>query len=87
MYALLALLNAPTGLQLNALAMVYFDCLGRHYDCGSDDLSGMDLLPSDLLAYRPSVFLAYTKTWERKSILKLRFTTGGAAHCRNKHLN
>ena len=67
--------------------MVCSDCIGGHSDCDSDGLSGTELLSSDLLAYRLSVNVAYTKTWKRKSILKLRFITHDAAHCWNKHAN
>ena len=58
MYAFLALLDALAALQLTALAMVYSDYIGRHSDCDSDGLSGTELLPFDLLAYRLRIFLS-----------------------------
>jgi hypothetical protein len=58
MYAFLALLNVVAGLQFTALAMVYSDYIGGHSDCGSDGLSGTELLPFYLLAYLLRIFLS-----------------------------
>jgi hypothetical protein len=47
MYVFSTSLDPQTGLQLAALGVVRFDCIGGHPDCSSDGLSGTQLQTSE----------------------------------------